>query len=293
MDKLTFELRCICKQNRDGSYATQADRWTQLRLIASQLKRLGYRKLSARSLRTNHVKALVKNWLHGADHDEMKVSTGTIKNRMAVLRWWADKVNKQNVVPRTNKELGIPDRQRLPDENKTFSLSKRQLDALPRHLHLSVRLQQEFGLRREEAAKFIPRKAIGENQIQILASWAKGGRARTIPITTAEQRNLLAEFKQENQNASQIPAHLSYREYIAHLTYHFDKVGIKNAHGLRHRYAQQRYIVLTKGRLPPRMGGKRPSELTAKEQALGLRARLVVSQELGHNREEITRVYLG
>lgn len=293
MDKLAFELRSICKQNKDGSYATQADRLTQLRLISAQLKTLGYRNLQARSLRTNHVKALVNNWLHGTDDENMKVSTGTIKNRMAALRWWADKINKQNVVPRTNKELDIPDRKRLPEENKAFSLSQRQLDALPRHLYLSARLQQEFGLRREEAAKFIARKAIDENQIQILASWAKGGRARTIPITTAEQSTLLAEFKQENQNASQIPAHLNYREYISHLKHHFDKVGIKNAHGLRHRYAQQRYIVLTGGLLPPRMGGKRPSELTPKEQALDLKARLIVSQELGHNREEITRVYLG
>jgi len=48
MDKLTFELRNICKQNKDGSYATQADRFLQLRLIASQLKSLGYRNMRGR-----------------------------------------------------------------------------------------------------------------------------------------------------------------------------------------------------------------------------------------------------
>jgi len=41
------------------------------------------------------------------------------------------------------------------------------------------------------------------------------------------------------------------------------------------------------------MGGKRPSELNPREQAIDLKARLIVSRELGHNREEITRVYLG
>jgi len=223
----------------------------------------------------------------------MQVSTGTIKNRMAALRWWAGKVNKQNVVPRTNKELAIPDRKRLPDENKAFTLSHRQLNALPSHLQLSARLQQEFGLRREEAAKFIPRKAIGEDQVRILSSWAKGGRERTIPITTAAQRALLDDLKRANQNASMIPPQYNYRQYLSHRSHYFDKALIAKSHGLRHEYAQQRYIVLTGGLLPPRMGGKRARELSPKEQAIDLRARLVVSQELGHNREEVTRVYLG
>ncbi|NND00331.1 MAG: integrase [Gammaproteobacteria bacterium] len=293
MDKLTFELRSLCKQNKDGSYATQADRMTQLKLIAIQLKRLGYRNLGVRSLRTTHVNALVKSWMHGTGSPDHKVSTGTIKNRMAVLRWWARKINKQNIIPRTNNALSIPDRKRLPDHNKAFTLSTRQLSALPRHLNLAARLQQEFGLRREEAAKFIPSKAIEEDNIQILATWAKGGRARSIPITTPAQRALLAELDEAKPNASMIPPEYSYRGYLSHRNHFFDKLGIKNAHGLRHRYAQQRYQALTGGLLPPRMGGKKPSKLTAKEQALDQKARLVISLELGHNRLEITRIYLG
>ena len=293
MDKLTYELRNICKQNKDGSFATQADRQTQLRLISTQLKALGYRNMGARALRTNHVKALVDNWLNGTDNTQMRVTTGTIKNRMAVLRWWAEKVNKQNVIPRTNKELDIPDRKRLPEENKAFTLSHRQIAALPPHLQLSARLQQEFGLRREEAAKFIPRKAIDEDKINILSTWAKGGRARSIPITTRAQSALLEDLKSVNQNASMIPPTYNYREYLAHRTHFFDKAQISNSHGLRHQYAQNRYMALTGGLLPPRMGGKRPSELSPREQAIDLKARLLISQELGHNREEITRVYLG
>jgi len=90
-----------------------------------------------------------------------------------------------------------------------------------------------------------------------------------------------------------IPSNYSYREYPARRSHFFDKAQIGKSHGLRHHYAQQRYISLTGGLLPPRMGGKRPSELNPREQAIDLKARLIVSRELGHNREEITRVYLG
>jgi hypothetical protein len=44
----------------------------------------------------------VKDWLQQA------LSFGTLKNGMAVLRWWAEKVDTQNVVARSNDHYGIP-----------------------------------------------------------------------------------------------------------------------------------------------------------------------------------------
>jgi hypothetical protein len=35
------------------------------------------------------------------------LAVGTIKNRMAELRWWAEKIGKQNVVARDNDHYGI------------------------------------------------------------------------------------------------------------------------------------------------------------------------------------------
>ncbi|WP_230320740.1 phage integrase N-terminal domain-containing protein [Erwinia sorbitola] len=45
------------------------------------------------SLKTKHITYLVKQW------QEQKLSTGTIKNRMAHLRWWAEKVGKKGSDP--------------------------------------------------------------------------------------------------------------------------------------------------------------------------------------------------
>ena len=37
MDELTYELRALCRRNRDGSHATQADRSAILTLVSRQL----------------------------------------------------------------------------------------------------------------------------------------------------------------------------------------------------------------------------------------------------------------
>jgi hypothetical protein len=63
-------------------------------------------------------------------------------------------------------------------------------------------------------------------------------------------------------------------------------------HGLRHAYAQRRFQELA-GFPAPLAGGPKREELTANERALDKKARAVISNELGHEREQITVVYLG
>ena len=81
MRALNYQLRQICLKNRDGSYATQAQRLWLLSRIANQLHQLGYRQLEADSLKPKHVEALTKFWLA----EELAIAT--IKNGMAALRW--------------------------------------------------------------------------------------------------------------------------------------------------------------------------------------------------------------
>ncbi|MBX9602410.1 MAG: hypothetical protein K2X35_15480, partial [Bryobacteraceae bacterium] len=81
MRDLNYELKQICRRNRDGSYATQRDRERLLALVATQLHELGYRHMAAASLKPKHVDALVERWKAEG------LTIGTIKNRMAELRW--------------------------------------------------------------------------------------------------------------------------------------------------------------------------------------------------------------
>ena len=63
-------------------------------------------------------------------------------------------------------------------------------------------------------------------------------------------------------------------------------------HGLRHAYAQERYRELTGWECPVRGGPGRKSMSPAKRK-IDFEARMTISSELGHGREEITVVYLG
>ena len=96
MRDLNHDFKILCAHNRDGSYATQADRERLLTLIANQLEEGGFRHLRASGLRSKHVEYLVARW-HGEE-----LAAGTFKNRMSALRWLAEKIDKQNIVARDN-----------------------------------------------------------------------------------------------------------------------------------------------------------------------------------------------
>lgn len=71
-----------------------------------------------------------------------------------------------------------------------------------------------------------------------------------------------------------------------------DAAGIHHVHGLRHRYAQQRYLEIA-GWVSPANGGPSSKQLTPEQMRIDKAARLTISKELGHGREAITAVYLG
>lgn len=59
------------------------------------------------------------------------------------------------------------------------------------HVRMSLELQRAFGLQREEAMKCQPNYADRGDHLMLKASWTKGGKPRTIPIRTDQQRDVL------------------------------------------------------------------------------------------------------
>jgi hypothetical protein len=233
MDDLTYTLRQLCLRNRDGSHTTQADRQRSLSLAARQLREAGFRQMRATSLKGKHVGALLQRW------QAEGLSTGTIKNRMAHLRWWAEKVGKAGILPADNTRLGIPDRRYVTNESK-----------------------------------------------------AKGGCDRTVPITTLEQRTVLDEAHRLTGLGSLIPANKTYIQQRHIYDGQCKAAGLSNMHGLRHGYAQTRYLVLT-GWKAPAAGGPSTQQLTPVQHSQDQVARQTISRELGHERLQVTTVYLG
>lgn len=287
MRDLNYQLKELCRKNRDGSYATQAQRLALLTLMANQLHELGYRQMEAQSLKPKHVEALVKHWL-GAD-----LAVATMKNRMAALRWWAEKVGRQNVIARSNDHYGIPERQFVTNVSKAQGVDA---DALAKvrdeHVRMSLELQQAFGLRREEAIKFIPSYADRGDHLVLKDTWTKGGKAREVPIRTVAQREVLDRAHQLAGRGSLIPASRTYIQQLRVYEGHTARAGLSKLHGLRHAYAQQRYLDLT-GRPCPAAGGLRADQLDSAQKAQDTAARLTISLELGHEREAVTAIYLG
>lgn len=79
---------------------------------------------------------------------------GTIKNRMAELRWWVENIAKQNVIARDNSHYGIEKRKYITNVSKTRELSDAEIGRIadPQTAML-MWLEVAFGLRREESIK--------------------------------------------------------------------------------------------------------------------------------------------
>ncbi len=107
-----------------------------LDLVANQVQEAGYRHLGATSLKPKHVEGLVARW------QAEGLAVGTIKNRMAELRWWAEKIGKNNVIARDNHHYGIGNRQHVTNVSKAQALQAGNLARVTDlYTAISLRLQ--------------------------------------------------------------------------------------------------------------------------------------------------------
>ncbi|OAL80761.1 integrase [Acinetobacter sp. SFB] len=290
---LEYQFDQLCNKFREGSHATQANRRSMLKLFTEQFAKNGYdvKTMSPKDLKGRHVNKLLEQWRKDG------VSTGTIKNRMVAVRWWAEKVGNSAAV-KDNATYKIENRVYVTNENKSISLKELDLSKTDANIAQSLRLQDAFGLRREESMKFQPEYALDGQKIEnaqyirLKDSWTKGGRPRTIPITNEKQRQQLQNaYAQAVKNGgSMIPKEKSYKSHKANFEAVTHALGVGQTHGLRHGYAQTRYRELM-GFDCPAVGGSRL--LSEHEREKDKEIRMLISEELGHSRINITSVYLG
>jgi integrase len=277
----------MCKRNRDGGFATQAERHKILQLSANQLHELGHRHLGVHGLRLKHVLALVDRW------KSESISTGAMKNRMVHLRWWAEKIGKPEIIPKKNSALNIPNRVYVAVVDKGVSLDGEILSKITDpYTRVSLQLQAAFGLRREEAMKFQPSWADRGDKIVLKDSWCKGSKEREILIRNEEQRAALKLAHQLAGKGSLIPPDKKYIQQVKIFERQCKQAGLHGSHGLRHRFAQDLYKEKTGWDCPVR-GGPKSNELSKEQRQLDRQARLEISVALGHERRQVTTSYLG
>jgi hypothetical protein len=276
----------ILEDNRSGSYETQDARRQILMQFADELVPLGYGLRNIKGLQEKHIRAIVSFW------QANKLAVSTIKNRTTALRFLCKKINKPTITP-SNAKLGIPNRIYVPVINRALynpDFSKISNN----YIRISLELQRVFGLRREEALKIKPHMADKGDRLELLSSWCKGGRGRVVPIRTAEQRYWLNQATKlaGKFGHSLIPQKKSYKQQRDAYDKQANRAGLRNLHGLRHAYAQQRYKELT-GWESPINGGPKLRALTHEQKQINHQARMILSEELGHSRKQITTAYCG
>jgi hypothetical protein len=293
MKPLEWDLVQLLKRNRDGSQATQYTRAKTLKHFTKLMYASGAHNKRIWNLKQKDFTKVIHTWRNEVSTNGQPISDATLKNRVAALRWVAEKIGKPHLVPNKNHELGMRPRVMISAESKARFLMDKVLSRITSdHVKFSLRLQAAFGLRREEAMKIRPAWADRGDRLVLKASWTKGGRAREIPIRTREQREILNAAKVFAGNGSLIPTAKSYRQHLYFWENQTRRAGLSRTHGLRHVYAQSRYTELT-GRKPPILGGMRTNDLSSALRQQDQQARLQIAQELGHSRIDITNTYLG
>ena len=274
------------------SHQSLADYKGILRHSVEQLNKMGFILRSIEQLKQKHVDKLVHFW------KDNQLSSGTIKNRLSALRRVTE-LSGRNEVVKKNTDYLISPRKYYSETSK--AVHSIDLDKITDpYVRASLELQKEFGLRREESIKFKPHQADENLAIRLQGSWTKGGISRLIPLTTQSQRDCLNRIKLlVNKKDSLIPKELTYRQQRERYDYLTHRNGFHKLHGLRHAYAQRRYEIITReltkgnGWKPPIAGGPTSSQLNAYEKHIDYKARLMISQELGHSRVSIIKSYCG
>lgn len=285
--QLKHEFFKLTKRNKDGSFATQKNRLSSLVQMSKQINQLGYRVSYPSQLKPKHVDALVAKW------KEDGITDGVMKNRLSNVRWWAEKVGKSNVVHTDNKSYGIKNRVYVTNQDKSKILDQGKLDRVKcEFVKTSLMLQEAFGLRREESIKFDARFAVKADKIVLKDSWCKGGKQRSIPIENDKQRQVLERIERISSNSCLIPPSKNYVQQLRRYEVQTKMAGLSQMHGLRHRFAQDKYKALTGTECKAR-GGLSRKEMTKPQLKLDNKARKIITQMLGHERLEIVAVYIG
>jgi len=204
----------------------------------------------------------------------------------------------------TRMNTNIKKRDYVAKHNKASS-KKLSLDKIGTNQEVVVSLQKAFGLRFQESVKGNPVKwlieAKSKNMIKVIDG-TKGGRPRTIPITNDKQIKVLEKVALiQGRHWSLIPKDKTYAQFQRHL---YLANTDEDFHSNRHQYAQERYAAIAGVPCPVSIGishGAKHHHFIAKTlgislkvaKALDKKARLIVSEELGHSRIEITNNYLG
>jgi hypothetical protein len=210
-----------------------------------------------------------------------ELKDATIINYVSSLRSFLHETGRTNINI-SNRELGL----KRIIEYKDKSLKAKGVDIGEKlayfkekdvNVYVQLKISSIAGLRKEESVHAALALAKGynivrNNKLILKSSWCKSGRPREINLSQIKLKEL-AELKKYAIKSEYNKSRDLKRE-MNHLGNSIKNAGF-NMHAVRHTLAQERY-----------------AELIAEGKS-DMEARQVVSNELGHGRIYVTKVYLG
>ena len=204
----------------------------------------------------------------------------TIINYVSSLRSFLHETGRTNISV-SNGELGL----KRVIEYKDKSLKAKGVDLNEKlayfkekdvNVYVQLKISSIAGLRKEESVHAALALAKGydivkDNKLIIKGSWCKNGRPREIKLSPGKVKEF-AELKKFAMSGDYNKSR-NLKQEMNHIGNSIKNVGF-NMHAVRHAIAQERYTELI-------ADGKSDRE-----------ARRVVSNELGHGRIYVTKIYL-
>jgi site-specific recombinase XerD len=281
---------------------TLAERWT---VFANWLR--------ATQRITKMEAVMPEHLIQYGDHLKARINQGDLRPSTAQL--YVSAVNTvmklatqgewRSVSP--TRDCGIPRRNYLPEHSRAMLAFQHDtlVARVDERIGTLLNLQRTLGLRFKESALLDARRtlrqAVREGRVTV-SSGTKGGRQREIPVSSEALKALEAAAVIQHGRSLVPDDDRSYVDFRSECYALAQKHGF-NFHAERHHYAQQRYQALTGVPAPvttdvPRrdwlefMAEFLQVEASAAE-AIDREARQILSKELGHNRPEVTNVYIG
>ena len=282
---LVAQLDKVARHNRQGSFRTKERYYETMKRFCRFLAE-HYHLQKLTNISGKHLTAYVMKM------QEDGKSASTIKTDLAAIRFFHDKMSQARYRLPSNGELSVTlERRRFVGVDRTWSVPEfsrmlgKSMAADRCDYVLAMYLARYAGLRIHECFRIdtaTAEQALRENAITIKG---KGGKIRTVPINeqiSIALRNQLNRTPRGHKLLvpDDIPTALAISRLQAFIAANRGDIQDINSshpltfHGLRHTYAAETYQALIEQGIRP------------------LEASLKVSRLLGHERRDVTKIYL-
>ena len=284
---LVTQLDKLARHNRQGSFRTK-DRYYEAAKRFCTYLAAHYHLQKLENISGKHLVSYVL-YLQAQGK-----SASTVKTDLSAIRFFHDKMSHPRYTLPDNEELGVAlERRRFGQQDRTWTnpefgkLIGRAMTEERQDYILALYLARYAGLRIHECFRMdtaAAERALRENALTVKG---KGGKVRIVPIEDDRITMMLQRLLEQTERGHKllvpdgVPTDWAISGMQQFILRHRDAICDPTApgrritfHGLRHTYAAEKYTSLVDGGMTP------------------LDAHFAVSRLLGHERPDVTNIYL-